>query len=78
MEMSLVGWFWASVGVGCCWGVWWWRRRREEVGGERRRSGGANIPRGSMGWPLLGETLDFIASGYSSRPVSFMDKRRTL
>ncbi|XP_027079290.2 3-epi-6-deoxocathasterone 23-monooxygenase CYP90C1-like [Coffea arabica] len=36
------------------------------------------IPRGSSGWPLLGETLDFIACGYSSRPVSFMEKRAAL
>ncbi|KAI4330281.1 hypothetical protein MLD38_028581 [Melastoma candidum] len=40
--------------------------------------GGARIPKGSSGWPLLGETLDFIASGYSSKPVSFMDKRKSL
>nr|GLL26283.1 3-epi-6-deoxocathasterone 23-monooxygenase [Ipomoea trifida] len=36
------------------------------------------VPRGSSGWPLLGETLDFIASGYTSRPVSFMEKRKSL
>ncbi|XP_039069735.1 3-epi-6-deoxocathasterone 23-monooxygenase CYP90C1-like [Hibiscus syriacus] len=36
------------------------------------------VPKGSLGWPLIGETLDFIASGYTSRPVSFMDKRKLL
>ncbi|KAG8659968.1 3-epi-6-deoxocathasterone 23-monooxygenase CYP90C1 [Manihot esculenta] len=36
------------------------------------------IPKGSLGWPLLGETLEFIASGYTSQPVAFMDKRKTL
>ncbi|XP_023518560.1 3-epi-6-deoxocathasterone 23-monooxygenase [Cucurbita pepo subsp. pepo] len=36
------------------------------------------IPKGSLGWPFLGETLAFIASGYSSRPVTFMNKRKSL
>ncbi|GMI68174.1 ROTUNDIFOLIA 3 [Hibiscus trionum] len=39
---------------------------------------GFGVPKGSLGWPLIGETLDFIASGYTSRPVSFMDKRKLL
>ncbi|OMO56959.1 Cytochrome P450 [Corchorus capsularis] len=42
----------------------------------KKKSG--EVPKGSLGWPLIGETLDFIASGYTSRPVSFMDKRRFL
>ncbi|XP_051120642.1 3-epi-6-deoxocathasterone 23-monooxygenase CYP90C1 [Andrographis paniculata] len=45
----------------------------------RRRTKDADrVPGGSWGWPLIGETLDFIASGYSSKPVSFMDKRKSL
>ncbi|XP_073151464.1 3-epi-6-deoxocathasterone 23-monooxygenase CYP90C1 [Henckelia pumila] len=36
------------------------------------------LPRGNRGWPLIGETLDFIASGYSAKPVSFMEKRKSL
>ncbi|KAL3818792.1 hypothetical protein ACJIZ3_004697 [Penstemon smallii] len=36
------------------------------------------VPKGSWGWPLIGETLDFIASGYTSKPVTFMEKRRSL
>ncbi|KAJ0981649.1 hypothetical protein J5N97_009904 [Dioscorea zingiberensis] len=36
------------------------------------------IPKGSLGWPLLGETLEFIACGYTSKPLDFMHKRRTL
>ncbi|MCI45224.1 3-epi-6-deoxocathasterone 23-monooxygenase-like, partial [Trifolium medium] len=36
------------------------------------------IPKGNKGWPLLGETLDFIACGYTSNPVSFMEKRKSL
>ncbi|KAL8172372.1 hypothetical protein V2J09_024176 [Rumex salicifolius] len=34
--------------------------------------------KGSGGWPFIGETLHFIASGYSCRPVSFMDNRKSL
>ncbi|KAK8938822.1 Cytochrome P450 90D2 [Platanthera zijinensis] len=37
-----------------------------------------SLPRGSLGWPLLGETLEFIAAAYSPRPESFMDRRRLL
>nr|AYV88880.1 cytochrome P450 oxidase CYP90C29 [Polygala tenuifolia] len=37
----------------------------------------AGIPRGNSGWPFIGETLDFIAAGYTSRPVSFMEKRKS-
>ncbi|KZV15635.1 3-epi-6-deoxocathasterone 23-monooxygenase [Dorcoceras hygrometricum] len=36
------------------------------------------VPRGNRGWPLIGETLDFIASGYSANPVSFMEKRKSM
>ncbi|XP_024975123.1 3-epi-6-deoxocathasterone 23-monooxygenase [Cynara cardunculus var. scolymus] len=35
-------------------------------------------PRGNSGWPLIGETVEFIASGYTSRPVTFMEKRKSL
>ncbi|KAL2520477.1 3-epi-6-deoxocathasterone 23-monooxygenase [Forsythia ovata] len=36
------------------------------------------VPRGSSGWPFIGETLEFIACGYTSRPVTFMEKRKSL
>ncbi|GLU22378.1 hypothetical protein SLE2022_384590 [Rubroshorea leprosula] len=36
------------------------------------------LPLGSLGWPLLGETLEFISCAYSDRPESFMDKRRRM
>ncbi|XP_059642547.1 3-epi-6-deoxocathasterone 23-monooxygenase CYP90D1 [Cornus florida] len=36
------------------------------------------LPLGTLGWPLLGETIDFISCAYSDRPESFMDKRRTM
>jgi len=39
---------------------------------------GIKIPKGNSGWPLLGETLDFIASGYSSCPVTFMENRKSM
>uniref|UniRef100_A0A803PFH7 22alpha-hydroxysteroid 23-monooxygenase n=1 Tax=Cannabis sativa TaxID=3483 RepID=A0A803PFH7_CANSA len=33
---------------------------------------------GNKGWPVLGETIEFIASGFTSQPVSFMEKRRSM
>ncbi|GFP93372.1 3-epi-6-deoxocathasterone 23-monooxygenase [Phtheirospermum japonicum] len=36
------------------------------------------VPRGSWGWPLIGETFEFIACGYTTKPVSFMEKRKSL
>ncbi|KAI3451008.1 hypothetical protein Pfo_007673 [Paulownia fortunei] len=46
--------------------------------GVERNGGGFVVPRGSWGWPLIGETLEFIACGYTSNPVSFMEKRKSL
>lgn len=57
-------------------GAFWLYYKARKALEERERENG--IPRGSSGWPLIGETLDFIASGYSSKPVSFMEKRSTL
>ncbi|GMH03750.1 hypothetical protein Nepgr_005589 [Nepenthes gracilis] len=34
------------------------------------------LPHGSLGWPLLGETMDFISCAYSDYPESFVDRRR--
>lgn len=45
----------------------------------RERAGGgaaARLPPGSFGWPLVGETLDFVSCAYSPRPEAFVDKRR--
>ncbi|OAY36516.1 3-epi-6-deoxocathasterone 23-monooxygenase CYP90D1 isoform X2 [Manihot esculenta] len=36
------------------------------------------LPLGNLGWPFLGETLDFISCAYSDRPETFMDKRRRM
>ncbi|KAK4774057.1 hypothetical protein SAY87_029076 [Trapa incisa] len=52
---------------------WLWFRREKIMAERLQRSG---IPRGSTGWPFIGETLDFIACGWSTTPVSFMDKRK--
>ncbi|CAN8269379.1 unnamed protein product [Cochlearia groenlandica] len=36
------------------------------------------FPHGSLGWPVIGETIEFVSSAYSDHPESFMDKRRLL
>ncbi|KAK6914764.1 Cytochrome P450 [Dillenia turbinata] len=46
--------------------------------GRSRRSSSSLIPLGTLGWPFIGETLEFIACAYSDRPESFMDKRRNM
>ncbi|CAN7016159.1 hypothetical protein IGI04_013886 [Brassica rapa subsp. trilocularis] len=54
-----------------------WKTRDEDEEQEKGTKKGM-IPKGSLGWPVIGETLAFIACGYSSRPVTFMDKRKSL
>lgn len=34
------------------------------------------LPLGNLGWPYIGETLEYISSAYTHSPESFMDKRR--
>ncbi|KAE8659552.1 3-epi-6-deoxocathasterone 23-monooxygenase [Hibiscus syriacus] len=36
------------------------------------------LPLGTLGWPFVGETIDFISCAYSDRPESFMDRRRRM
>ncbi|XP_042515267.1 cytochrome P450 90D2-like [Macadamia integrifolia] len=36
------------------------------------------LPLGTLGWPLIGETFQFISCAYSDHPESFMDKRRRM
>ncbi|KOM45197.1 hypothetical protein LR48_Vigan06g050300 [Vigna angularis] len=45
---------------------------------DEKTMGKGKVPKGNSGWPLLGETLDFIASGYTSSPVTFFEKRKSL
>uniref|UniRef100_A0A6V7QQ78 Uncharacterized protein n=1 Tax=Ananas comosus var. bracteatus TaxID=296719 RepID=A0A6V7QQ78_ANACO len=42
----------------------------------RRESRRGRVPQGTLGWPLVGETLEFVSCAYSPRPESFMEKRR--
>ncbi|KAL5752579.1 hypothetical protein ACOSQ2_023086 [Xanthoceras sorbifolium] len=67
--------------IGCCWvlvGIvtgWIWYTKVKKMEEDKKSSG---VPKGNLGWPFIGETLEFIATGYTSRPVSFMDKRKSL
>ncbi|KAK1258288.1 Cytochrome P450 90D2 [Acorus gramineus] len=36
------------------------------------------LPPGAMGWPLIGETLEFVSCAVSPHPESFMDRRRAM
>lgn len=63
-------WVWLVMSV--ILGLIWLRKKK------MMKKKNIGIPKGNLGWPLFGETLQFIASGYSSRPVNFMDKRKSL
>jgi len=52
--------------------------RERAAGGKEQQAAPARLPPGSFGWPLVGETLDFVSCAYSSRPEAFVDKRRLL
>ena len=54
--------------LGIVWLILVWSR------GGGYRIHGAKLPLGSLGWPFIGETLEFISCPYSTRPESFMDK----
>lgn len=45
---------------------------------KKKRKSRSRVPKGSSGWPFIGETLDFISSSYTSKPVSFMHNRKSL
>lgn len=36
------------------------------------------LPIGSMGWPFIGETADYIFSAYTVGPDAFINKRRSM
>ncbi|KAI5438873.1 hypothetical protein KIW84_024555, partial [Lathyrus oleraceus] len=63
--------------IGVCVGIvvlfmsWWFLMKKEN-------NNEIKIPKGNSGWPLIGETLDFVASCYSSRPVTFMENRKSI
>ncbi|CAI8609071.1 unnamed protein product [Vicia faba] len=59
---------------------WWFlcvKKKENKVMMKNMKKKG-KVPKGNKGWPLLGETLDFIACGYTSNPLSFMEKRKSL
>ncbi|KAM1062756.1 hypothetical protein ACFX1T_026995 [Malus domestica] len=71
-----MGWVlgcWVLVGI-LVGSLYWFQDQNKK---ERENQKG-QVPKGKLGWPFIGETLDFIACGYTSRPVSFMEKRRSL
>jgi steroid 3-oxidase len=53
-----------------------WLGRRGKQQQQQQASAAARLPPGSFGWPVVGETLDFVSCAYSPRPESFVDKRR--
>lgn len=61
---------------------WWFlcgsMKKEKEINNMVVTKGKVVIPKGNSGWPLIGETLDYIASGYSSCPVTFLEKRKSL
>ncbi|KAJ4962707.1 hypothetical protein NE237_022646 [Protea cynaroides] len=77
MELGLG--FSILLGMIMGWLFWWkWKNKNNKEMEKKDDGDGGTIPKGSLGWPLIGETLDFITCGYSSRPVSFMEKRKSL
>ncbi|KAJ7535086.1 hypothetical protein O6H91_12G017900 [Diphasiastrum complanatum] len=54
------------VGVLCLLAMRFWSRQGTHVKG---------LPSGNMGWPLLGETMEFIQCLSSTQPDGFFDKR---
>ncbi|XVE51951.1 hypothetical protein DITRI_Ditri02bG0081400 [Diplodiscus trichospermus] len=43
-----------------------------------KKSHQQQLPLGSLGWPFLGETIEFVSCACSDRPQSFMDSRRRM
>ncbi|KDP32682.1 hypothetical protein JCGZ_13680 [Jatropha curcas] len=69
--------YWVLIGfsifVGYCWFLF-----KKENEKKKKIFKKSEVPKGNLGWPFLGESLDFISCGYTSRPVSFMEKRKSL
>lgn len=76
-EMELAATFVLCGIVAAGWWLWvWWRKNMVYSSSDSSR--GAKIPNGSMGWPLIGESYEFIACGRASKPMSFMHRHRNL
>ncbi|XP_047147435.1 3-epi-6-deoxocathasterone 23-monooxygenase CYP90C1-like [Vigna umbellata] len=73
---------WTLMGIVLTWCCYWFLCVKKENGDrvkqKKKKKKKGKVPRGNKGWPLLGETLEFIACGYTSNPVSFMEKRKSL
>ncbi|CAN1122089.1 3-epi-6-deoxocathasterone 23-monooxygenase CYP90C1 [Linum perenne] len=68
-----------SILFGAALPLYYWRRLSTTAAAtDSSSTTEAVVPKGNLGWPFIGETLDFIACGYTSRPVSFMDTRKSL
>ncbi|KAL5718909.1 22alpha-hydroxysteroid 23-monooxygenase [Ranunculus cassubicifolius] len=48
----------------------------KKISSKIRSKNRAPLPLGTLGWPIVGETIEFISSAYSNQPESFMNKRR--
>ncbi|XP_050226348.1 3-epi-6-deoxocathasterone 23-monooxygenase CYP90C1 isoform X2 [Mercurialis annua] len=73
MIMDFVLCFWVLMGFVIGWCCYYYNFKRMVMMNNK-----VKVPKGNLGWPFLGETLAFISSGYTSQPVSFMDKRKSL
>ncbi|RDX67913.1 3-epi-6-deoxocathasterone 23-monooxygenase, partial [Mucuna pruriens] len=67
---------WTLMGMLLCW--WFLYVKKENSNRVKKKKKKGKVPKGNTGWPLLGETLEFIACGYTSNPASFMEKRKSL
>ncbi|XP_061370912.1 3-epi-6-deoxocathasterone 23-monooxygenase CYP90C1-like [Gastrolobium bilobum] len=67
---------WVLMGILLCW--WFLCVKEENKVKKKKNKKKGKVPKGNTGWPFIGETLDFIACGYTSNPVTFMEKRKSL
>ncbi|KAK9228750.1 hypothetical protein WN944_021706 [Citrus x changshan-huyou] len=54
------------------------RSRRRSFTSQSHSHGHGQLPLGTLGWPIVGESLEFISCALTDRPESFMDKRRCM